>query len=281
MPQNNDGVILKSTRPIYLKTTAMTRYHLTTSIDTVRHGEKDSTGELTTEGHRQAALKALVLESLDGNIHIYHSGAQRVLRTVTMIKQLIKKNVSDARANSFENDITDCIGACSMPDIETESHTRNELHFLLDPSNKGTYFSRWTETPSTQEALERAQDLLNLGDQSPETSIVPSPKQMAQRVASLLLEQLEASLSTPITEKNNYINGTHEPVILSFISYAFSDFQHPAPTFMDSLERAIDFVEGFHIKAYQTEDGQYLLTCSFRNYMTTFTLEELKTFVSK
>lgn len=259
----------------------MKQYHLTTIIDTVRHGEKNSTGALTKEGHRQAALKALVLEHLDGSIHIYHSGAERVQRTVTMIKQLIQKNVSDAQKDTFSQEVDDCIGACTLGNLQVESHIRNELHFLYDPSNKGSYYSSWNEEPSREEATERAQKLLELDAKAPEVGISPSPKEMAQRVASLLLEQLEEALSTSIYEKNNYINGTHEPVILSFIGYALNNFSKPANDFMNSLGKAIDFVEGFHIKGYQSEDGQSLLTCTFRNTMFTFRLEELRAFANE
>lgn len=264
---------------LHLSLLYMKKYILTTSIDTVRHGEKDASGDLTMEGHRQSALKALALEHLGGHLHIYHSGADRVYRTVRMIKQLIKRSINEGYGESFEKEVIQCIGACNLPEAQIDTHVRNELHFLFNPNSKGTYFSSWKDQPTREEAVQRAQELLNYTSHSPEASIVPSPKQMAQRVASLLLEQLHAALASSLNEKNNYINGTHEPVILSFIAYVFNNFRDPDNTFMQSIGNAIDFVEGFHIKGYQSEDGAYLLTCSFRNHMTTFTLEELEAFV--
>lgn len=259
----------------------MKQFHLTTVIDTLRHGEKDSNGALTSEGHQQAALKALVLEHLDGNIHIYHSGAERVQRTVSMIKQLIKKNISAAQHEGFSAEVQECIGACSVPESIPQSHIRSELHFLIDPTTKGSYYSAWSDHPSIDEAKERARTLLELDIYSPEEGVALSPKQMAQHVAGLIAEQLSYALATPIEEKNNFINGTHEPVLLSFIGYAFNNFSRPGSSFIESLDRAIDFVEGFHIKAYQSEEGQSLITCTFRNRMCTFTLEELRAFATE
>lgn len=59
-----------------------TDFHLTAVITTIRHGAKDSNGELTSKGHLQGAKRGALTQYLEGNVILLHSGVGRVRNTL-------------------------------------------------------------------------------------------------------------------------------------------------------------------------------------------------------
>ncbi|MCD5389792.1 MAG: hypothetical protein LR005_00160 [Candidatus Pacebacteria bacterium] len=257
----------------------MKKYHLVASIDVLRHGEKDQKGQLTADGFYQSAMKAINIQHLSGDVHVYHSGNNRVMKTVSTIHNLLNKDAEYLHNDNFGKDINDhAEGTKEL--FEIDDHIDNRLHFLNDPKNKGKYFSTWGPEPDVRKRNQRTQDFLNLDDISPEAGITDSPKKIAQNALSLVAEQIESVLSTKYHIRENFINGTHEPVVMSAIFYFLNYFKFGKNDFVEHVGGSVDYTEGFHIKIFQRRNGEHLLQFYFRDYMIDFRLEELKDFIN-
>lgn len=256
----------------------MKKYHLVATIDVLRHGEKNTDGQLTINGFYQSAMKAIKIEHLEGDVHVYHSGNKRVMKTVSTIHNLINKDSEYIHNENFHEDIDGHInGEDSLFNID--DHITPELHFLYDPSIKSEYFSQWNVSLKHNAACQRMQDFLNLDTQSPDPGIAPSPREMAQRLFSVVIKQIESVLNTPYTTRENFITGTHEPVLMSGIFYMLNYLKFGKNDFVKHIGGSVDFTEGFHIKIFQRRNGEHLLQFVFRDYMIDFSLEEMKEFV--
>lgn len=258
----------------------MIKYHLVATIDVLRHGQKDSEGQLTGKGFYDSALKAIKIEHLEGDIHVYHSGNNRVMKTVSIIHNLIAKDMQYVHENDFQKDIDDHINGDDEL-FEINDHIAPELHFLYDKDVSGTYFPRWSKTLNKEESTQRMQDFLDLDTVSPEKGIVPSPKEMAQRLFSLILKQIYSVLDTPYESRENFINGTHEPVLMAGIFYMLNYFKVGKNDFVKHINGSVDFTEGFHIKIFQTRTNDFILQFVFRDYMIDFTVYEMQRFINE
>lgn len=211
-------------------------------------------------------------------MHVYHSGNKRVMKTVSIIHNLIQKDMQYVHDNDFNEDIEHHVNGDEEL-FEIDDHIDNRLHFLYDPKNKGTYFSTWGPESDDSKKTKRMQDFLNLDIVSSDTGIAPSPREMAQRLFSLVLEQINAVISTPYHTRENFINGTHEPVLMSGIFYMLNYLKFGKPDFVEHIGGSVDFTEGFHINIYQRRNGEHILQFVFRDYMLDFTVADIENFI--
>lgn len=234
--------------------------YLIAIISFIRHGEKDDKGLLTQTGKLQATKRGEQLRYLDGNIKLFHSGVQRVKETVETINSVIKPKLQDG--------------------VNASATELKELHYELDIQNSSHYFSSWTGKVSTTESNKRMQAYLNFKNETPEPERVPSPQQVAQRVGRLILKEIEEAITKPHLHHTNFINGTHEPVIMAFLFYALNDFKPGNSHFVEEVGGSINYTEGFDINIYisNTEKIQYLI--DFRGFLKELNVDKLRTFVS-
>lgn len=258
----------------------MKKYHLVATIDVLRHGEKNENGQLTNKGFYQSAMKAIKIDHLDGDVHVYHSGNNRVMKTVSTIHNLLKKDAHYVQDQNFQGDIDGHVdGEEDLFDID--DHVEPKLHFLYDSSTKGTYFPKWSKTLNYDDSCQRMQDFLNLDTASPDKDVAPSPKEMAQRLFSVVVGQIHSVLDTEYHTRENFINGTHEPVLMSGIFYMQNYLKFGKSDFVKHMGGSVDFTEGFHIKIFQRRNGEHLLQYVFRDFMIDFSIEDLEKFISE
>ena len=258
----------------------MKKYHTVATIDVLRHGEKTEAGELTPEGFSQAAMKAIQIDHLEGIIHACHSGNDRVMKTVSMVHNLLSKKTNYIQEAEFVEDLYNHLqGKEELFNID--SKTIPELHYLYNPSIKGDYFGSWNKTVDYKNTCQRMQNFLDFREISPEPGIVPSPKEMAQRLFGVVLNQITSVTDTRYNSRENFINGTHEPVIMSGIFYMLNYFKAGKKDFVTHIGGSVDFTEGFHIKIYQDKLDNFIYQFFFRNYVIDFSVDELKKFVNE
>lgn len=228
---------------------------LTAIISTIRHGEKDETGALTENGKIQASKAAAIISHLEGDVILLHSVVDRVRDTIINT------------ANSLN------------PEGSFSNYISHYLHYLYDPSNKGEFFSKWDDVNGIPEKeLERMKNFLEMKDKSTEPDIYPSPKQMAIRLGRVLITEIDFATITIPEVRTNFINGSHEPVIMSFLYYFLQDFEPKDPDFMNKLGRSVDFTEGFEIKVYQTLTDENKVILKFRDFEKEIDQNELRRF---
>lgn len=257
----------------------MNPYHLSAVISFIRHGEKDIDGNLTEKGLRQAIQRGLQLKNLKGNIYLHHSGVGRVKKTALAISNFIEHQVLDSESPEVQEKMLKYIsGSDEGTGMNHPEETLDELHYVFDKNKPSTYFKSWIPVDA-ETATVRAQEFLNYKDKSPEPETTPSPKQMAQRVAKTLLNQLETSISTSYEVKENYINTTHEPVLLSALFYFLSDFSPHDKDFVAQIGGSVDFAEGFDINVYQTAKNEKLIFLDFREFLVPLDIKTIKLFV--
>lgn len=242
--------------------------HLTAIISVVRHGEKDNTGELTEKGKRQAFTRGIKTQYLSGAIKLYSSGVSRVEKTVSIMGASLQQNTIDVVPNLPED-----INSSVIP------QTLEELHFELHLQDKSTYFSSWTDVDEKTEQLDkRVQQYLLKNDTSPEPGVALAPVTIAKRFARILAVQIKEAVATPYTETLNIINGTHEPVIMSFLFYALNDFKAGSDRFIKDIGGTVTYSEGFEIRVYQKEDGDFRCFLTFRGLLAEISLSDLQVF---
>lgn len=247
----------------------MSMFHLSALLTVVRHGEKDHAGELTDFGAKQAFAKGLDIPYLGGKVQLFHSGVDRVKRTTEIISQSLPYSVTDVVTGKGPEQIQNI---SSYPITALE-----ELHFDLDRKIQTQYFSPWNETV-TQEAKDRlVQEYLEYEDIQPERG-ASSPKSLAQRLSFVLLQSISEAIKTPFDECINVVFGTHEPVIMSFLFYALNEFLPGPKSFVADVGGSVFYAEGFDIRIYQNEDGEYRAFLFFRTVFYEFTIEELSAF---
>jgi hypothetical protein len=231
---------------------------LTTIISTVRHGEKNELGELTEQGAKQAMEKGLGIENLQRDIILLHSGVNRVKESLTwMAKSLLK----DSGKGSFTD------------------YTSHYLHYLFNSKNKGKYFVKWEEVNGNIEAeLTRMKNFLELESTSTEPDIYPSPREMAVRIGRVIATEIDFATITIPEVRTNFINGSHEPVIMSFLYYFLQNFHPQHKEFFKLHNISLGFSEGFEIKVYQNLMGKNKAVLKFRDISKEIDQNKLKDF---
>jgi hypothetical protein len=240
--------------------------HLTAVITTIRHGEKDSEGNLTSHGHLQGAKRGAKTHHLGGDIILLHSGVGRVRNTLISL------------ANHIH--LTDPDSIKSLSDISSnyQEYTSHYLQYLYDQNQKGILFGTWDDLVDLNLEDERINKFLGLKDKSTEPDIYPSPKQMALRLAKVILTQIEFATITIPETKTNFINGTHEPVIASFLYYFLQNFNPQNSDFIKEIGGTVEFSDGFDIYIYQNLQGNHKIVFKFRDLEKEIELSELKKF---
>ena len=225
-------------------------------------------------------MKAIKIEHLEGKVHVFHSGNDRVMKTVSAVHNMISRDASYVQESGFVDDMYNHLhGKENVFDIHSQA--LQELHYLFDSKIKGEYFSSWNKTLNHDEASQRMQDFLNFREISPEPKIIPSPKEMAQRVLGVVLTQIKSVTNTKYNSRENFINGTHEPVLMSAVFYMLNYLKAGKDDFVKHIGGSVDFTEGFHIKIHQGRRDEFIFQFFFRNYMINFSVEELEKFVNE
>lgn len=248
----------------------MNYYQLSAIISLSRHGEKNPDGHLTQQGVIQAVKRGLQLKYLPGNVSRVHSGVDRVANTAKAIAKYLSQDSSSELSDMNPDRIleSDAIGV---------EEVNENLHYLLDPTKKDHYFGSWGAHASAASHNAMVQEFLNLKTNAPDDPAVASPYVMAVRASKVIVSQLEKSLSTSYDVTENFINTTHEPVLMSFLYYVLNDFSPDDPEFVERIGGSIDFAEGLEIMVYQT-DNDHLVQLQFRNFLKVLDLLQLTTF---
>lgn len=236
-------------------------------ISTVRHGHKDEVGNLTSTGVDQAKIRGITLKHLKGDIILFHSGVGRVKDTIRAVASHLHLN----NESELNQELLD--------KFNLQDYIAPNLHYLLDPQNKGELFSQWDNMVHTQEeSTSRMQRFLNQNDFSAEPDVYPSPKQMAKRMARVIFSQILFASITDSSFRTNFINGTHEPVIMSFLYYYLNDYKDNSEHFVIDVGGSVDFAEGFDILVYQNLNVISKIEFIFRNIKKELDLNLLKEF---
>lgn len=237
---------------------------ITAIISTVRHGEKDSTGLLTSTGKNQSHKKGINLLHLQGDVILFHSGVQRVMDTILGIAKSIHLN-DESEFEQFSED------------HDLQSYISPFLHYLYNPAQKGNLFSEWDSIELTKENIHnRISSFLSLQNTSTEPQIYPSPLQMAQRVLKVVNSQIGLASLTYEHARTNFINGTHEPVLMSFLFYILKSTNtvDTISDFLNLIGSSVDYAEGCDIFVYQKQEEITGIQFKFRNIEKNFSLKE-------
>lgn len=239
---------------------------LTAIISLIRHGEKDGSGELTLTGQKQSREKGIKTPYLGGDIILFHSGSDRVKKTIRLAASYLRLN---------ETDVEEIIEDTNLQDYETRL-----LHYLKNSKEQGEFFANWDKIEDSASARkERMESFLALGDKSTEPEVYYSPIEMARNVAKLVETQIDFALITTPESRTNFINGSHEPVIMSFIAYALSGFKRSKNPNLSEIGDSVDYTEGVDILVRQTVQD-YKLQMQFRDMKIDLDLEEIRRFIS-
>lgn len=244
-------------------------YYLTALISVVRHGEKDSLGQLTEKGKQQAVARGIKTQFLSGDVKLYSSGVSRVGNTVAIMGKALRQNSIDVVPN-----------LSSEPDeAAIQPETLEELHFELHLNEPSSYFSSWTGTNETKNEQEtRIQSYLQNNPQSTFPKNAATSLILAQRLSRVLSKQIQEAVATPYSTTLNIINGTHEPVIMAFLFYALNNFSSGNNNFIHEIGGTVKYSEGFDIHVYQKSDGTFRIYLSFRQFFLELHLSHLQTF---
>ena len=192
---------------------------------------------------------------------LFHSGEARVRDTIQVIGSNLHKQTAEELENILEerHDLQDYV-------VPT-------LHFLKDRNIKSEYFASWQD--ETNDGL--LEDFLagTLPDPAGYDSLA-----MAKNLAKVINTEIQFSLLTSHESKSNFINGSHEPVIMSFLFYALQNFEvKQAPKdFLESIGGSIRYTEGFDIIVYQNEDCTADVKLLFRDKLLTLDINALSVF---
>ena len=240
--------------------------NITAIISTIRHGEKDELGKLTLNGFLQGINKGKQTRHLKGDIVLVHSGVDRVKDTLLSFANYLGNKevaVSEDLIKNLKN---------------YNSYISHYLQYLYDSSNKGLLFKSWDNIKDNEACDRRMNEFLNLRDFSPEPDIFPSPKHMAIRVARVLATEIDFATITIPEVRTNFINGTHEPVIMAFLYYFLQNFQPKLKNFTKVIGGSVNYSEGFEIRIYQDLKGDNRVIFKFRDIIKDVDQVKLKEF---
>lgn len=233
----------------------------TTIISTVRHGKKHSDGNLLPEGKFQSAHKALDINHLEGDVILFHSGEARVKDTIQVIGGNLHKQTPEELENILETE------------HDLQDYVVPSLHFLKKREVKSEYFSNWHEE-TNEEILSKFLD----GDIPDEPGFTALA--MAKNLAQVISTEIQFSLLTDSSTKTNFINGSHEPVIMSFLYYALNNFTPTikAEDFLKVVGGSVRYTEGFDVFIEQSDDNLFKINIYFRGKIYPTTLREIQKF---
>ena len=232
----------------------------------MRHGEKDDDGKITETGTVQARSAGIKANSLHGDIMLFHSGIDRVRQTIRHMAATLNLDEETEENIQLGEGIVDYISP--------------NLQYLIDPIKKGEYFQHWDDIEmTTPNIAKRMDDFLAYGSESPEPKYCYSPRQMAQNIAIMIGTQVRFANLTDLSTVVNFVNGSHEPVLMAFIHYFINNYQ---PDGVSTIEKvggtSIDFAEAFEVRVYHQSPTDFNVEFRFRDIVKEFDLEELRDF---
>ncbi|MEP7204922.1 MAG: hypothetical protein ABI716_01875 [Candidatus Saccharibacteria bacterium] len=239
---------------------------LTAVLTFMRHGEKDDTGALTHAGHLQAKQSGLTTVHLNGDIILFHSGVGRVKNTIRSMAAHL--HLSEGQEELLE--LGEHIADYKVP----------TLHYSKDPKNNGEYFTHWDDIEHTPKNIQNRMDsFLSLGHDSTEPDMYFSPEEMARNIADIIDTEIRFANVTDSMHRVNFINGSHEPVLTSFIYYFLSDYAPQSTELIKSIGGPIDFAESFDIYIWQVRGRAQEIEFRFRDISKTLILDSLRQFI--
>ena len=123
-------------------------------------------------------------------------------------------------------------------------------------------------------------EFLQLDDRTLDGGESFSPKEMARNIAIMAAIQIRFANMTDNSHLVNFINGTHEPVLMSFLHYFFFDFRPtPDDNVFDIIgEESINYSESFSFYVYHTGRREYDVEFHFRDLVRPVLTEKLREF---
>lgn len=236
----------------------------------MRHGEKDDSGNLTDRGFEQAKISGKHIKSLDGDILLFHSGVGRVRETIRSMAANLHLSPESVESYEAGKHIIDYVSP--------------SLHYLRNMNQKGEYFAGWDKNIDLNDKSqtdERMRNFLKLDRKSPDLNREAySPREMAQNLAIMIGIEVRFANMTSQDRVVNFVNGSHEPVLMAFIHY----FLHGCePYGMDTISEvggSIDYVESFNIEVtYLSDDPKdFIVTFRFRDIERRMNLDLIRAF---
>jgi hypothetical protein len=236
----------------------------------MRHGEKDDSGNLTNRGIEQAKASGKNTKSLNGDILLFHSGVGRVRDTIRSMAANLHLGPESEESYEAGSHIIDYVAP--------------GLHYLKDMDQKGEYFAKWDEDIDLSDdnaTNERMRGFLNLDRQSPdEDRTALSPREMARNIAVMIGIEVRFANMTDQNRVVNFVNGSHEPVLMAFIHYFLHGFEPFGTDTVTEVGGSIDYAESFNIEVtHQSSDPKdFIVTFRFRNIERRVNLDVLRAF---
>lgn len=236
----------------------------------VRHGEKDEGGGLTEKGRYQAKIRGKQAKSLHGDVLLFHSGVGRVKDTIRAVAANLHVSENSEELYEAGEHLVDYVSP--------------KLHYLRSASRKGNYFAGWDENidlENQQAVDDRMREFLKLDRQLPDPSgEAYSPREMAQNIAVMIGIEVRFANMTSQDHVVNFVNGSHEPVLMSFIHYILNSYE---PYGMDTVSQvggSIDYAEGFTIEVMHMSENpdDFVVTFRFRDVERRVNLDTLRAF---
>ncbi|MFZ1258528.1 MAG: hypothetical protein WAQ25_03605 [Candidatus Saccharimonas sp.] len=242
----------------------MTALH-TAQITFMRHGEKSDDGSLTGTGFEQARRTGQATTHLEGGaIMLFHSGVGRVKDTVRTMAAHLHLGPGETGDYELGKNIVDYVAP--------------NLHYLIDPTQKGDYFAHWDDIELNEGSIRhRMIEFLTVNDPDPGFGF--SAEKMARNIAQMIGIQVRFANMTDITQKVQFINGTHEPVIMAFLYYFINDFAPTDPAaFLDTIGGSIEYTESFDIATWHSSPTDFVVELEFRDTRYPIDLDRLRQF---
>lgn len=243
----------------------------TTAVLTfMRHGEKDDSGNLTEKGVQQAKVSGKYAKSLDGDILLFHSGVGRVRDTIRSMAANLQLSPESEKLYEAGSHLIDYVSP--------------NLHYLRHMNNKVGYFSGWDANIdiSDKNATDaRMRNFLTLDRKAPDPQgDAFSPREMAQNIAIMIGIEVRFANMTSIDQVVNFVNGSHEPVLMAFIHYFLHGFEPAGTDTVTEVGGSIDFVESFNIEVehVSSDPKDFIVTFKFRDIERRINLDILRAF---
>lgn len=237
----------------------------TALITFMRHGQKDAQGALTAAGLDQARQFGLQTSGLDGDMLLFHSGVGRVRDTIRTAAAYLGISGAESKEYQLGEHMVDYVAP--------------NLHFLVNGDVRGDYTAEWNDASESPERVsQRMRAFLEYDWRSPDPGIWYSPRQMAQNIAQMIGIQVRFANMTETKHVINIVNGSHEPVLTSFLCYFLQNYDFRSAACIDEIGGSIRYAEGFTINVYHNSIRDFDVELRFRDKTLPFDLERARAF---
>jgi hypothetical protein len=149
------------------------------------------------------------------------------------------------------------------------------LHFLVNPDDKGIYHSQWNANEGSDVYMKR---FLELDWRSPEPNVWYSPRQMAQNIAQMIGIEVRFANMTDTKHIINIVNGSHEPVLTAFLCYFLQDYRFQSADCIIDIGGGVNLAESFEIAVYHRSSQDFDVELTFRGITKRLDLHETRSF---